>query len=156
MILVVVIWLNSLRIRLFNNDKYIIDFPSLPLILFSFLDSVILYNNLFAPKKMYYKSNLVIWAQPFFLSHPSYYCLGSSNQVIFSNVRKRKPIPIIFYPYIHLPWFPSSKLSGLGKKGDWSVKEEGFQGKWKHSHEASFIKNWKYQFQFGGSNGNNQ
>ena len=148
MILVVVIWLNSLRIRLFNNDKYIIDFPSLPLILFSFLDSVILYNNLFAPKKMYYKSNLVIWAQPFLLSHPSYYCLGSSNQVIFSDVRKGSPYPLSFTLIYICPDFPQENWVGWGRKGDRGVKEEGFQGKWKYLHEASFIKNclnWKYQ-----------
>ena len=135
-ILVVVIWLNSLRIRSFNNDKYIIDFPSLPLILFSFLDSVILYNNLFAPKKMYYKSNLVIWAQPFFLSHPSYYYLDLQTKQFSQTYGKGSPYPLSFYHYIHLPW-----------------------GKWKRSHDASFIKNflkWKYQFQYGESNGNNQ
>ena len=101
-------------------------FPSLPLILFSFLDSVILYNNLFPPKKMYYKSNLVIWAQPFLLSHPSYYCLGSSNQVIFSDVRKGSPYPLSFTLIYICPGFPQENWVGWGRKGDRGVKEEGF------------------------------
>ena len=84
---------------------------------------LVLYNNLFSPKKMYYKSKMRIWAQPsklyplkwihnkiisssfyeiyhlIIINHHVFFMLfRCSNLVIFSDLRKRKPIPVIILP----------------------------------------------------------
>ena len=107
MILVVVIWLNSLRIRLFNNDKYIIDFPSLTLILFSFYADCHSGRGIlfYPPWKTWHALNYVFWGSyvlKYFIELKS---INTKNSVFFS-------IYIYIFMYIchnfHLQIFPTS------------------------------------------------